>query len=84
MHRTQDTAYVQFGDGSYLCFDIALDPTWRTPLTDPKRILDMAQRMLVWRSCHTNRTHSGLLIDNGGVGQWPSGVSWKDTQGDMT
>ena len=84
VHRTQDTAYVQFGDGSYLCFDIALDPTWRTPVTDPKRILDMAQRMLVWRSCHTNRTHSGLLIDNGGVGQWPSGVSWKDTQGDMT
>ena len=84
VHRTQDTAYVQFGDGSYLCFDIAIDPTWRTPVTDPKRILDMAQRMLVWRSCHTNRTHSGLLIDNGGVGQWPSGVSWKDTQGDMT
>lgn len=77
VHRTTDTAYVQFGDGSYLCFDIAADPTWRTAVTDPQRILDMAQRMLVWRSRHADRTLTGLLIDHGGVGQWPPGVAWQ-------
>jgi arylsulfatase A-like enzyme len=76
VHRTRDTAYVQFGDGSSLCFDLEADPTWRTLVEDPKRILDMAQRMLLWRSRNTDRTHSDLLLRNGGVGTWPDDLSW--------
>ena len=78
VHRTTDTAYVQFGDGSHLCFDIGVDPTWRTLVDDPARVLAMAQRMLTWRSRHLDRTHTGLLVESGGVGHWPPGVAWKD------
>ena len=28
--RTDRHAYVQFGDGDWLCFDLAADPTWQT------------------------------------------------------
>lgn len=76
VHRTRDTAYVQFGDGTSLCFDLESDPTWRTPVEDPRRILDMAQRMLTWRSRNTDRTHTDLLLRNGGIGTWPDDLSW--------
>jgi hypothetical protein len=79
VHRTLDTAYVQFGDGSHLCFDIAADPTWRTLVNDPARTLAMAQRMLTWRSRHLDRTHTGLLVQDGGVGIWPPDVVWSNT-----
>jgi arylsulfatase A-like enzyme len=59
-------AYVQFGNGSWLAFDLDADPTWRTPLTDPAKVLDYAQRMLVWRSTHTDRTHTGYLVSSDG------------------
>lgn len=76
VHRTADTAYIQFGDGTSLCFDLLADPTWRTPVSDPARILDMAQRMLVWRSRNTDRTHTDLLLRDGGIGKWPDDLSW--------
>ena len=78
VHRTDDTAYVQFGDGTSMCFDLAADPTWRTLITDPARILEMTRRMLTWRSRHLDRTHTGLLVQSGGVGIWPPGVEWKE------
>jgi arylsulfatase A-like enzyme len=71
-------AYVQFGNGSWLSFDIAADPTWRTYLTDTSATLQMTQDMLVWRSRHTNRQLTSMLIENGGIGQWPDGVAWRD------
>jgi arylsulfatase A-like enzyme len=71
-------AYVQFGNGSWLSFDLAADPTWRTYLTDTSATLQMAQDMLVWRSRHTNRQLTSMLIENGGIGQWPDGVAWRD------
>lgn len=77
VRRTSDAAYVQFGDGSWMCFDIAADPTWRTPITDPARVLGLAQDMLVWRSTHSDRAHTGLLVDKGGVGRWPDGIPWR-------
>ncbi len=76
VHRTRDIAYVQFGDGSSLCFDLEKDPTWRTQVDDPNRILDMARRKLVWRSRNTDRTHTDLLLRNGGTGTWPDDLSW--------
>ncbi|NDF32376.1 MAG: hypothetical protein EB147_09130 [Acidimicrobiia bacterium] len=69
---------MQFGDGTSMCFDLAADPTWRTLITDPARILEMTRRMLTWRSRHLDRTHTGLLVQSGGVGIWPPGVEWKE------
>lgn len=70
--RTETAAYVHFGDGSWLAFDLASDPTWRTPLTDSDEILRMAQSLLTWRAQHTDRTMTGLVLEgSGGVGRWP-------------
>ena len=71
VHRDERAAYVQFGDGSSLCFDLVTDPTWRTPVEDPAVILPLAQEMLVWRSRHTDRTLADMLTEHGGVGRWP-------------
>ena len=73
VRRFADGAYVQFGDGSWLCYDIAADPTWRTEVDDPSRILGYAQSMLAWRAEHTNREVTSFLLEDGGVGRWPTG-----------
>jgi arylsulfatase A-like enzyme len=75
--RSDTTSYVQFGDGSWLCFDLAADPTWRTPLDDLAQVLAMAQQQLVWRGRHADRTLTGLVLERGGVGRWPTGVPWR-------
>ena len=64
-------AYVQFGDGTSVCFDLAADPTWRTVVTDPATILPLAQAMLAWRSQHADRLHADFLVEDGGIGRWP-------------
>jgi arylsulfatase A-like enzyme len=69
--RDATAAYVQFGDGTWCAYDLAADPTWRTALHDPAAILARAQAMLVWRSTHAERTLSGMLTQDGGVGRWP-------------
>ena len=66
-----DLAYVQFGDGSWLCFDLAVDPTWRTEVDDPARVLPLAQAMLTWRSEHAERTLADLVLGPDGGGRWP-------------
>jgi arylsulfatase A-like enzyme len=77
--RRDDThAYVQFADGTWLCFDLVADPTWRTIETRPDVVLDKAQSMLQWRMNHTRRDLSHMVMSNGGVGRWPSGVVWRD------
>src|SRR5262249_8693633 len=43
--RTAAAAYVQFGDGSWCAFDLAADPTWRTPLPSTSAVLELAQAM---------------------------------------
>jgi arylsulfatase A-like enzyme len=70
--RTADHAYVQFGDGDWLCFDLAADPTWRTNVTDPATVLPLAQQMLTWRSQHTDRTVADMVCQDGGIGRWPA------------
>lgn len=70
--REEGAAYVHFGDGSWLAFDLAADPTWRTPLTDSAKILAMAQSLLTWRAQHLDRTMTGTLIDKGVVGRAPA------------
>ena len=71
MLRSERAAYVQFGDGSYRCFDLAADPTWRTEVADAAVVLAHAQAMLTWRSQHAERTLTGMLAENGGIGRWP-------------
>lgn len=71
VYRDDRAAYVQFGDGSWLCFDLAADPTWRTRVEEPADVLPLAQEMLVWRSRHTDRTLADMLTEQGGIGRWP-------------
>jgi arylsulfatase A-like enzyme len=73
VRRFADGAYVQFGNGSWCCFDLAADPTWRTEVTDPSRVLAYAQSMLRWRSEHLDRTATSFLLQHGGIGRWPAG-----------
>lgn len=71
VRRSEAAAYVHFGDGTSLAFDLAADPTWRTPLTDPTALLREAQALLTWRAQHADRTLTGMLVEKGGVGRWP-------------
>ena len=71
VHRDHRYAYVQFGDGSWRCFDLASDPTWRTEVDDPAIVLPLAQAMLTWRSRHADRTLADLVIGADGGGRWP-------------
>ena len=71
VQRDAHHAYVHFGDGSSLCFDLDIDPTWRTTTSEPAVVADQAQRMLTWRAGITERTLSGMLVEDGGIGRWP-------------
>jgi arylsulfatase A-like enzyme len=69
-----ELAYVQFGDGSFRCFDLAADPTWRTECADPSRVLDAAQELLLWRQEHLGRELTDMLLGPNRPGHWPSRV----------
>ncbi|HEV3187666.1 MAG TPA: sulfatase-like hydrolase/transferase [Acidimicrobiales bacterium] len=68
---SDDVAYVQFGDGSYRCFDLTVDPTWRTECRDVERVLAAAQRQLVWRQEHLRRDLTDMLLTPERLGHWP-------------
>ena len=70
----EELAYVQFGDGSYLCFDLAQDPTWRTACDDADRVLRAAQEMLVWRQEHLGREYTDMLLRPDRPGRWPEAL----------
>jgi arylsulfatase A-like enzyme len=72
VRRSEEAAYVHFADGGWLCFDLAADPTWRTSTTDPARVLEQAQALLTWRARHADRTLTGMLVEDGGIGRWPA------------
>jgi len=71
VERTPTHAYVQFGDGTWLCFDLAADPTWHTTTTDPATVLPLAQSMLTWRSRHLGGTYTQRLLGPVRRGLWP-------------
>ena len=71
VRRGPERAYVHFGDGSWRCFDLAGDPTWRTEVDDPAIVLAEAQAMLEWRLNHQDRTMTGFLLSDGGIGRFP-------------
>jgi arylsulfatase A-like enzyme len=66
-----DLAYVQFGDGSYRCYDLAADPTWRTECRDAERVLAAAQRQLVWRQSNLRHDLTDMLLSAERFGRWP-------------
>ena len=67
----EDAAYVQFADGTFRCFDLAVDPTWRTECEDPQRVLASAQEQLVWRQEHLERKYTDMLLRTNRPGRWP-------------
>jgi arylsulfatase A-like enzyme len=69
--RNRTHAYVQFGNGTSRCYDLAADPTWRTETYDPAVLLALAQSMLAWRSGHLDRNLTGFLLRDGGTGRRP-------------
>jgi len=71
---SDELAYVQFGDGSMQCFDLELDPTWRTECRDTERVLFAAQRQLVWRQTHLRHDLTDMLLSPGRIGRWPSAI----------
>ena len=73
--RSDSVAYVQYGDGSWRCFDLETDPGWGAEITDPGVVLEYAQAMLTWRSRHSDRTLSDMLLYDGGIGRVPGAVS---------
>jgi len=75
VRRSDRAAYVQYGNGEWRCFDLAADPTWGTELRDSAAVLEYAQAMLTWRSCHAERTLCDMLLIDGGVGRIPEDVS---------
>ncbi len=71
VERTGTHAYVQFADGSWLCFDLAVDPTWSTTTTDPAVVLPLAQSMLAWRATHLGGAYTQRLLGPDRRGLWP-------------
>lgn len=68
---SDDLAYVQFGDGSFRCFDLALDPTWRTECRESERVLHAAQEQLLWRQRHLRHELTDMLLTPDRRGYWP-------------
>ena len=71
---SMDVAYVQFSDGSYRCYDLLADPTWRTPYRDGDRVLAAAQEQLVWRQEHLGRDLTDMVLGPDRRGRWPQRV----------
>jgi arylsulfatase A-like enzyme len=71
VQRDDRFAYVHFGDGSWRCFDLGADPTWQTTVTDPSVVLPLAQALLDWMGVHLDRTMTGMLVQDGGIGRRP-------------
>ena len=71
VQRSEDYAYVHFGDGSWRCFDLKTDPEWRTLIDDPRIVLRESQSLLDWRSMHLDRTLTNTLINQGIIGRIP-------------
>jgi arylsulfatase A-like enzyme len=69
--RTTTHAYVHFGNGSWRCFDLAADPTWRTETTEPSVVLGLAQALCSWRQEHLDRTYPSMLLSPERFGRWP-------------
>jgi arylsulfatase A-like enzyme len=75
VERNSTHAYVQFGDGTWLCFDLVADPGWHVTTTDPSVVLPLAQSMLTWRSSHLGGAFTQRLLGPDRRGLWPEARS---------
>ena len=64
-------------DGTSMCFDLATDPHWKTKETNPEVILELSQELHAWRMQHNRHVFTGFLVEDGGVGRWPTDVAWR-------
>ena len=71
VERTDTHAYVQFADGSWLCFDLIADPAWGVTTEEPSVVLPLAQSMLQWRSTHLGGEFTQRLVGPDRRGLWP-------------
>ena len=71
VERNATHAYVQFGDGTWLCFDLVADPGWHVTTTDPSVVLPLCQSMLTWRSTHLGGAYTQQLLGPERRGLWP-------------
>jgi arylsulfatase A-like enzyme len=78
---SDDLAYVQFGDGSFRCFDLAADPTWRSECHDQERILHAAQEQLLWRQRNLRHDLTDMLLTPDRRGYWPSDLPFGALEG---
>jgi arylsulfatase A-like enzyme len=69
---TDDWAFVHFGDGTSMAFDLVADPTWRTTTEDPAVLYAGANAQLQWRQEHLRRDLTDLLVLPGRPGRWPA------------
>ena len=69
--RDDAGAYVHFGDGSWIQFDLIADPTWRTTTTNSAEVLPYTQAMLSWRQEHLERSMTDMLLTPERTGRWP-------------
>ena len=73
----EDIAYVQFGDGSAKCFDLAKDPTWRTECDDLERVHLATKEQLLWRQAHLRHDLTDMLLSPDRRGRWPNDVRYE-------
>jgi arylsulfatase A-like enzyme len=66
VRRTADHSYVQFGDGSWRCYDLTADPGYGVRITDTAIALQHAQALLTWRQEISARDLTGVLITPAG------------------
>ncbi len=68
---TDDWAYVHFGDGTSLLFDLRKDPSWRTTSDDATLLYAGATTQLQWRQTHLQRGFTEMLVAPDRPGRWP-------------
>ena len=75
--RTDTHALVQMADGTSMCFDLVADPHWKTEETNTDVVLKLSQQLHAWRMQHNRHTFTGFLVEDGGIGRWPTEVAWR-------
>lgn len=74
---TETHALVQMADGTSMCFDLVTDPHWKTKETNTDIVLKLSQELHAWRMQHNRHAFTGFLVEDGGVGRWPTEVAWR-------
>jgi hypothetical protein len=77
---SEELAFVQFGDGSMKCYDLAMDPTWRSECDDRDRVFEALREQLLWRQEHLRHDLTDMLLSPDRKGRWPNELRYELTQ----